>query len=205
MNFNQAGQSCQSTSRVIIHESLYDDVVGMLADKMEELVVGDPRDATTDTGPVAFKAHYDRILGYIAIGNDEGGKLVVGGGRPTGFETGYYIEPTLFSEVTEHMRIAREEIFGPVVVAIRYEDDADAIRIANDTEFGLTSRVIAGTFDHAAAIGREIRAGTTLLNTAGARPRGMPFGGYKESGLGKQACLEEVLSYTEEKSVFGAI
>lgn len=205
MNFGHAGQSCQSTSRVIVHHSLYDDVVEGMADKMRELVVGDPREMATQTGPVAFKAHYDRILGYIAVGNEEGAKLVTGGGRPAGFDRGYYIEPTLFAEVTQEMRIAKEEIFGPVVCAMRYEDEAEAIAIANDTEYGLTSRVIAGTFDEAARIGRGIKAGTTLLNTTGARPRGMPFGGYKESGLGKQACVEEVLSYTQEKSVFAAM
>lgn len=205
MNFTHAGQSCQSTSRVLICSDLYDEVVDGLAGKMQALVVGDPRDQTTDTGPVAFKAHYDRVLGYIAIGTDEGAKLVVGGNRPEGFSKGFYIEPTLFSEVSEDMRIAKEEIFGPVVVAMRYENLDDAIRIANDTEFGLLSRVVAGSLDAAAAIGREIKAGATLLNTEGNRPRGMPVGAFKQSGLGTEGCLEEVLSYSQEKAVVARI
>lgn len=205
MNFTHAGQSCQSTSRILVHESIYDEVVANLAERISSLVVGDPRDEATDTGPVAFRAHYERILNYIEIGKNEGAQLIVGGSRPASLASGLYIEPTLFAEVTEKMRIASEEIFGPVVVAMRYADDEEAIRIANDTEFGLTSRVIASSLDHASRIGRQIKAGTMLLNTAGTRPRGMPFGGYKESGLGKQACLEEVLSYTEEKSVVAAI
>lgn len=205
MNFGHAGQSCQSTSRVLIHSSLYDDVVEGLADRMGKIVIGDPRDPATQTGPLAFKAHLDRVLGYIRLGQEEGARLVAGGRRPAAPGKGYYLQPTLFAEVTPEMRIATEEIFGPVVVAIRYTTQAEAVRIANDVEYGLTSRVIAGSLDEAAAIGRQIQAGTTLLNTTGARPRGMPFGGYKESGLGKQACLEEVLSYTQEKSVVAAV
>jgi acyl-CoA reductase-like NAD-dependent aldehyde dehydrogenase len=144
-------------------------------------------------------------MGYIAVGQEEGAKLITGGGRPAGLDRGFYVEPTLFAEVTSEMRIAQEEIFGPVVCVLRYEHEDEAIAIANDIEYGLTSRVIAGSLDEATRIGRRIKAGTTLLNTTGARPRGMPFGGYKQSGLGKQACIEEVLSYTQEKSVFAAI
>jgi betaine-aldehyde dehydrogenase len=205
MNFTHAGQSCQSTSRVLIFDELYEEVTSRMVEKMAALVIGDPQNRSTDVGPVAFKAHYDRILGYIETGVGEGATLAIGGRRPGHLPDGLYIEPTLFVDVTEDMRIAREEIFGPVVVAMRYQQVDEAIRIANDTEFGLTSRVLAGTLDAASAIGREIRAGTTLLNTSGARPQGMPFGGFKESGLGKQGSLEEVLSYTEEKSVVAAI
>jgi betaine-aldehyde dehydrogenase len=172
---------------------------------MKALVVGDPRETATDTGPVAFRAHYDRVLGYIGTGVKEGARLVTGGGRPDGLATGLYITPTLFADVTEDMKIAREEIFGPVVSVMRYEDTDEAIRIAHATEYGLSSRVVSGSLERAAAIGRRIKAGTTLLNTTGGRLRGMPFGGYKESGLGKQSCLEEVLSYTEEKSVVAAL
>jgi acyl-CoA reductase-like NAD-dependent aldehyde dehydrogenase len=205
MNFTHAGQSCQSTSRVLVHAGIHDDVVGRLAERMGRIVVGDPRDEKTVTGPLAFRAHLDRVLGYIDSGIEEGARLVVGGTRPDHLPKGFYLRPALFADVTPGMRIAREEIFGPVVSVIRYEDEEEAIRIANDTEYGLTSRVVAGTLDRAAAIGRRIEAGTTLLNTAGSRQRGMPFGGYKASGLGKQSCLEEVLSYTQEKSVVAAV
>jgi betaine-aldehyde dehydrogenase len=172
---------------------------------MRGIAVGDPRAKETVTGPLAFKAHYDRVLDHIAGGIEEGARLVVGGKRPAGLDQGYYVQPTLFADVTPDMRIAKEEIFGPVLVALRFDDVDEAVRIANDTEFGLTSRVIAGSYDLASSIGRRIKAGTTLLNTLGTRQRGMPFGGYKESGLGKQACLEEVLSYTQEKSVVAEV
>jgi betaine-aldehyde dehydrogenase len=205
MNFTHAGQSCQSTSRVLVQSARYDEVVERLADRMRAIVVGDPRQETTVTGPLAFREHLDRVLGYIDSGIEEGARLVVGGRRPDGLPKGHYLEPALFADVTPDMRIAREEIFGPVVSVMRYDDVEEAIRIANDTEFGLTARVVAGSGDLAASIGRRIRAGTTLLNTAGSRQRGMPFGGYQESGLGKQSCLEEVLSYTQEKSVVAAL
>jgi betaine-aldehyde dehydrogenase len=205
MNFTHAGQSCQSTSRLLVQADLYDEVVERLGERMRGIEVGDPRAKETVTGPLAFKAHYDRVLGHIAGGIEEGARLVVGGERPEGLDQGYYVQPTLFADVTPDMRIAREEIFGPVLVALRFDDVDEAVRIANDTEFGLTSRVIAGSYDLASSIGRRINAGTTLLNTLGTRQRGMPFGGYKESGLGKQACLEEVLSYTQEKSVVAEV
>ncbi|MEU6656244.1 aldehyde dehydrogenase family protein [Streptomyces sp. NPDC046900] len=205
MNFTHAGQSCQSTSRVLVHTDRYDEVVERLAERMRGIVVGDPRDEKTVTGPLTFRAHLDRVLGYIDSGIEEGARLVVGGHRPDHLPKGFYLQPALFADVTPQMRIAREEIFGPVVSVMRYVDVDEAVQIANATEYGLTARVVAGTLDEAAAIGRRIEAGTTLLNTAGPRRRGMPFGGHKASGLGKQSCLEEVLSYTQEKSVVAAV
>lgn len=205
MNFTHAGQSCQSTSRVLVQSARYDDVVDRLAERMRAIVVGDPRKKETVTGPLAFQAHLDRVLAYIDSGVTEGARLVVGGTRPENLPKGYYLRPALFADVTADMRIAREEIFGPVVSVLRFDDVDEAVRVANDTEFGLTSRVIAGSHDLAASIGRRLQAGTTLLNTTGSRHRGMPFGGYKESGIGKQSCLEEVLSYTQEKSVVAAL
>jgi betaine-aldehyde dehydrogenase len=201
MNFQAAGQSCASTSRLLIHEDLYDQVVAGVGDKMDALVVGDPRDKTTGVAPLCFKEHYDRVLGYIATGLGEGAKLIVGGGRPAQFERGYYLEPTLFGEVTEEMTIANEEIFGPVLVAMRFEDTDEAIRIANSVEYGLAAKVAAGTLDEGLEIGRQLQAGTVVVNSAGMRPWGMPFGGYKQSGLGRQTCLDEVLSFTQEKSM----
>lgn len=201
MSFSMAGQACQSSTRLLIHNSVYDDVVGRLADKMQTLVLGDPREPGTGIGPVAFRAHYERVRGFITSGIDEGAKLVTGGSTPAHLDKGFYVQPTLFGEVTPEMRIYREEIFGPVVDAIRWDDADDVIKLSNDTEYGLYGRIVANSVGEALALAKRVDAGTVLVNTAGPTPQGYPFGGYKESGLGKQNCLEEVLSYTQEKGV----
>jgi acyl-CoA reductase-like NAD-dependent aldehyde dehydrogenase len=200
MNFTHAGQSCQSTSRLLLHEDVFDEVVAKVSSRMTSLRVGDPNDERTDVGPLAFAGHYERVTGFIAAGIEEGASVAVGGGRPSGAERGFFLEPTLFVDVDPGMRIAREEIFGPVACAMRWSDDDEAIRLANDTPFGLNSRVVAGTVDRGLAIARQITAGTSLVNTDRGRARGMPFGGFKESGLGSEGGLQEVLSYTQEKS-----
>jgi acyl-CoA reductase-like NAD-dependent aldehyde dehydrogenase len=200
MNFTHAGQSCSSLSRILIHSSQYDDIVSRLVAEMEHLVVGDPREDTTDVGPLAFRSHYDKVCDHIESATEEGATLRCGGRRPDRFKKGFYLPPTLFSDVLPEMRIAREEIFGPVVCAVRFERVDEAIKIANDTEFGLNSCVVAKTLDEGLAIAREIDAGTTIVNTEQGRAPGMPFGGRKQSGIGTQSCLEEVLSYTQEKS-----
>jgi betaine-aldehyde dehydrogenase len=200
MNFAHAGQSCMSTSRILIQQDRYDEVTDRLAAKMDALVVGDPRDERTDMGPIAFESHHNRVWSYIEIGIGEGATLRSGGVRPEGPPRGFYVRPTLFTDVKPQMRIASEEIFGPVVVAIRYTDPDEAIRIANDTEFGLNCRVIAGTSEEALAIASRIDTGMCFMNTADRLPFGMPFGGSKQSGLGKENCVEEVRSYTRERS-----
>jgi betaine-aldehyde dehydrogenase len=205
MNFFNTGQSCHSTSRVLLHRSLHDEVVEGIAKRIGALVVGNPFDERTQVGPLCFREHYERVLNYISIGIDEGAKLEVGGRRPPELDKGFYVEPTLFSQVTPEMRIAREEIFGPVVAVFVYDDLDDAIALANATEFGLVARVMAGTLDEATAIGRQMQAGTVLLNAASHRPLGMPFGGFKQSGLGVRSCLEDVLSYTQVKSVCASV
>jgi acyl-CoA reductase-like NAD-dependent aldehyde dehydrogenase len=200
MNFGHAGQSCMSTSRMLLHADIYDVVTERVAERMDALVVGDPREETTDMGPIAFESHYRRVLDYIEIGKIEGATVRVGGYRPDEFEHGFYVRPTLFTDVEPTMRIATEEIFGPVVCAIRWSEVEDVVRIANDTEFGLNCRVIAGTTDAALAIGTRIDTGMCFVNTADRLPFGMPFGGSKQSGLGKENCVDEVMSYTRERS-----
>jgi betaine-aldehyde dehydrogenase len=200
MNFTHAGQSCGSTSRVLLHSDIHDAVVDRIAQLMEKLVIGDPSDYTTDVGPLAFEAHYNKVKRYIETGRRGGAKLVRGGSRPARLTRGYFLEPALFTEVTGDMRIAREEIFGPVLSVLKWASRGEMIRLANATEFGLSSRIVAGSVSDALEIGRHVEAGTTLINTVGSRAPGMPFGGFKMSGLGKQNSLEEVLSYTQEKS-----
>ena len=200
MNFTHAGQSCQSTSRILIHADVYDDVVEQIAAIMSELKVGDPREIETDTGPLAYAAHYARVREYVEVAHKEHARLVVGGHRPAHLDVGYYLAPTLFADVHPTMRIAREEIFGPVLVALKWTDEDDVVRIANDTEFGLNARVFAGSLDEGYRIARRVKSGMSFVNTAAGLVAGMPFGGAKESGLGRQNCADEVLSYTEERS-----
>jgi aldehyde dehydrogenase (NAD+) len=143
----------------------------------------------------------DRVLDYIDIGKQEGARVVVGGGRPAHLEQGFYVEPTLFADVDNSMRIAREEIFGPVLVVIPFEDDDDAVRIANDNEYGLGGYVTSGDVDRALAVGRRIRAGTIGINGGVSYGADAPFGGYKASGVGRQNGTEGFEQYLETKTV----
>lgn len=200
MNLTHAGQSCQSTSRVLVHASIYAEVVDRLTELMKNLVVGDPTDPNTNVGPLAFKEHYNRVMDYVRIGLEEGAELRWGGRRPAGLNNGYYMQPALFCNVRPDMRIAREEIFGPIVSLIEWETETDAIAIADDTEMGLNCRIFAPTVEQGLRIGSRIGTGMCFVNTRAGLEVGMPFGGFKQSGLGKQNCHEEVVSYTQERS-----
>jgi aldehyde dehydrogenase (NAD+) len=166
------------------------------------IVVGDPNEATSNIGPVVSATQYGRIQQLIEKGIGEGAKLEVGGpGKPAGLETGYYVQPTVFSHVTNDMTIAREEIFGPVLVMIGYEDDDDAVRIANDTNYGL-SGYISGDSDRAKAMARRIRTGNVHLNGAGP-DFNAPFGGYRQSGNGREWGPLGFEEYLETKAIMG--
>ena len=147
---------------------------------------GDPTDPTVMAGPLVSAKQRDRVLSYIQSGRDEGARVVVGGGIPEGFEKGFFVEPTLFVDVDNSMTIAQEEIFGPVLVVIAYEDDDDAVRIANDSTYGLAGSVTSADPARAEAVARRIRAGGVGINGAGAYRCEMPFGGHKQSGIGRQ-------------------
>jgi betaine-aldehyde dehydrogenase len=200
MNLSHAGQSCQSSTRVLVHSSIYKDVVERLAALMERVVVGSPADPTTEMGPLAFKDHYDRVMDYIRVGQEEGAVLRWGGKRPCGLDKGFYVLPTLFCDVKSHMRIAREEIFGPIVSVIEWQNEGDAVTIAEDTEMGLNCRIFAPTIEQGLQIGRRIQTGICYVNTRAALDAGVPSGGFKQSGFGKRNCAEEVLSYTRERT-----
>ncbi len=195
------GQSCQSNSRVFVHEKIYDRFLASLVEKVAKLKVGDPRLETTVIGPVNHKRHYDRIMGFIESGKDQGAKLLTGGVRPALFDKGYYIEPTVFSDVTMEMRIAREEIFGPVVSILKWNDYETVIKEANGTEFGLTANIWTNDLTLANRTAKAMQAGLVWINGAGGRVPGVPFGGYKMSGLGKEGDLSDLLSYTQEKTI----
>jgi aldehyde dehydrogenase (NAD+) len=197
-----SGQGCACLTRVLVHESRYDEAVERLVAELAGLRVGDPDDPATDMGPLIRESQRARVERYIAVARHEGARLVHGGGRPAGLDTGYYVEPTLFADVKSSMRIAQEEVFGPVGVMIPFGDDAEAVAIANDSAFGLSGAVWSGDPARAYAVAGRMRTGTVTLNGGGGgtNPHG-PFGGYKRSGIGREfgeAGLEE---YLETKTV----
>jgi aldehyde dehydrogenase (NAD+) len=187
--FGTSGQRCTSSSRLVVHRAVYDRFVGMLSEAAKGLRVGNGLDKETDVGPVINKTQMEKILKYIGIGNDEGAKLVTGGSacREGGCEKGYFIEPTIFSEVTPGMRIAQEEIFGPVVSVIRADGLDDAIRIVNGTPYGLVSSIYTQDVNKSATAERELDTGIVYINssTIGAEIQ-LPFGGTRRSGFGHE-------------------
>jgi betaine-aldehyde dehydrogenase len=195
------GQSCQSNSRVLVHAKVHDAFVGQLIELVEALRVGDPRDAATDLGPLAFREHYERVTAYVRAGLDDGATLLTGGGRPDDLPRGYYLRPTVFADVRPDMRIAREEIFGPVIAVMEWHDEDEMLRVANGVEYGLTANVWTNDLANAHRTSRLLQAGLVWINGEGRKPIGTPFGGFKHSGLGTEGSIEELLSYTRLKSV----
>lgn len=195
-----SGQVCAAITRFLLPASRYDEGVSILGKALEGLVVGDPFDPATILGPLVAERQRDRVEDYIATGRREGARVVTGGGRPPGLDKGWYIEPTLFDNVTNDMRIAREEIFGPVVVAIPYSDIDEAVAIANDSDYGLSGAVYARDLDLAHDIARRVRTGQMYINGAGACTT-QPFGGYKMSGVGREGGPEGLAGYLETKLI----
>ena len=196
-----SGQACVAQTRILASRKNYDAVVDAMAEMMGGLSVGDPTDAATEVGPLVAERQQERVEKYIALGAEEGAKTVVGGpGRPDGLEKGWYVRPTLFAGVDNSMRIAQEEIFGPVLAVIPFEDEADAVRIANDSEYGLGGSVWTGDNDRGLDIARQVRTGTIGVNQY-TMDFVAPFGGYKASGLGREFGNEGLDHYTELKSI----
>jgi betaine-aldehyde dehydrogenase len=196
-----AGQSCRSCSRVLVHESRHDEFVSALVDEVRAIRVGDPRSEDTEMGSLAFREHFERVLNYVEVGVSEGATLLTGGGVPSGLEAGYFIEPTVFADVTPRMRLAQEEIFGPVISVMRWRDRDEVLDIANGVEYGLTGRIACGSLGEGLDLASGLQAGLLWINEPNGGPERMPFGGYKQSGLGKQGSFDELLSYTREKAV----
>jgi aldehyde dehydrogenase (NAD+) len=195
------GQACINYSRVLVPRKRYGDYVESLAVAMGETKVGDPMDQATWMGPMAMRRQLDKVLGYIDKGKAEGAKIATGGGRPKGLDRGCYIEPTVFGNATNDMVISREEIFGPVTAVIPYDDEEQAIQIANDSDYGLSGGVYTDDTDRAYAIGRRIRTGNFTQN---GREFDLtnPFGGFKKSGYGREGGVEGIEPYLEYKSIF---
>jgi acyl-CoA reductase-like NAD-dependent aldehyde dehydrogenase len=203
MNFIWQGQSCSSTSRLFVHDSIYHEVVQHVIAKAEALRIGDPFEWTTQMGAINSQAHLSKIESYVEIGKAEGARLVAGGKRPAGarFEKGFWFQPTVFADVRHDMRIAREEIFGPVLSILRWSDVDDAIEMANSVEYGLTAAVWTRDITNALRTAQCLRSGYIWINGVNSYARAIPFGGYKNSGVGRERGLEELYSYTEEKSL----
>ncbi|MEQ9330711.1 aldehyde dehydrogenase family protein [Thalassobaculum sp.] len=201
--FNNTGQSCNAPTRMLAERSVYDQVVRIAVETAENTKVGNPAEEGPHIGPLVSEAQFNKVQGLIEKGIAEGARLAAGGpGRPEGFNRGYFVRPTVFADVTNDMTIAREEIFGPVLSIIPFEGEAEAIRIANDTPYGLTSYVQTGDPERAKRVARQLRSGMVQLNGAG-RASGSPFGGYKQSGNGREGGKWGLEDFLEVKAVAG--
>lgn len=198
-----AGQACESGSRLLLPSSLHDEFVERLTARLKTMRIGDPLDPATDLGPVMNRAQHDRILGYIDIGRAEGAELAFGGGVPSGpgFDRGFWVEPTVFTGVTNDMRIAREEIFGPVLSVISYDSVDEAIDIANDSDYGLAAGVWSSDNARALDVAARLEAGSVWINDWHNMSQHLPFGGYKQSGIGRELGPGALEEFTQDKSI----
>ena len=195
------GQTCMACTRILAPSSRYDEVVDALTGWMGSLRVGDPLDAGTQVGPLASAEHRDRVEGYIAKGRAEGARVALGGGRPSGFDRGWFVEPTVFADVDNHSSIAQEEIFGPVLSVIRYDGDDDAVKIANDSDYGLGGTVWSADPERATEVARRVQTGTVGVNGY-VIDLNAPFGGVKASGIGREFGPEALAGYLQLKSIY---
>ena len=198
-----SGQACESGTRLLLPDSLHDEFVARMIERARTITVGDTQDYDTDMGPLISREQHDRVTGYIELGLKEGATLALGGGVPPGpaFERGFWLEPTIFTDVTSEMRIAQEEIFGPVLCVLRYEDEDEALAIANDTIYGLAAAVWSTDKERALRVAERIRAGTVWINDAHMVNCALPFGGYKQSGVGRELGPHAIDEYVETKNV----
>ena len=195
------GQACLAQTRILAPRSRYDEVNEALAAAVSGMKVGDPADPTVEVGPLVAERQRERVEGYLALGREEGATVAVGGGRPAEFDKGWFVEPTLFVDVDNGMRIAREEIFGPVLVSIPFDDEADAVRIANDSEYGLSGSVWTADVDRGIEVAKQVRTGTYGINSMGTMDMRNPFGGFKSSGLGRECGPEGLEAFLEYQTI----
>ncbi|MGG0286229.1 aldehyde dehydrogenase family protein [Peribacillus butanolivorans] len=201
--FCNQGQVCSAGSRLLLEESIYDQFIASLTAKAKQIKVGSGSDEKTHMGPVVSEAHMNKILSYIEIGKEEGAKLIVGGKRikGEGLENGYFVEPTIFVDTTPEMRIVQEEIFGPVLVVQKFKDEAEALRLANDTKYGLAGAVFTNDIAKAYRVIKKVRAGITWINSYHPTYNEAPWGGFKQSGNGRELGTFGYEAYTEVKQI----
>ncbi|HVV14633.1 aldehyde dehydrogenase [Amycolatopsis sp.] len=202
--FGASGQTCMAGSRILVQDTIYDEVVAELGRRAEAIKVGDPQNPASEMGTVACRPQYEKVLSYIDVAKADGARLVAGGAAAPvdGFPDGLFVRPTVFADVTNDMRIAQEEVFGPIASVIRFHDEDEAVRIANDTQFGLAAGVWTGNVQRAHRVAERLRAGTVWINNYRKTSYATPFGGYKQSGLGRENGADALREYTEEKSVW---
>jgi betaine-aldehyde dehydrogenase len=202
MNMNRQGQSCSSTSRVFVHASLHGPVVEELVRQAETLPVGMPWIDKNEVGPIVSQRQFDRVMGYIRSGVEEGAKLATGGGQPkeAALRRGWFVAPTVFDSVTPDMRIGREEIFGPVMSVMPWNEEQEMLQRANALEYGLTAAIVTNDLSKAMETAERVEAGYVWINSSG-RYLGAPYGGWKQSGIGQEECFDELLSYTQIKNI----
>ena len=203
-NFYSTGQVCSNGTRVFVQKGIHDRFIDRLAERTKSIRVGDPLDPETQMGPLVNKSQHEKVTGYIEIGRQEGARLVVGGGIPSlqGFEGGFFVEPTVFADVTDDMRIAREEIFGPVMTVLSFEAEDEVVCRANATEFGLSAGVFTRDIQRAHRVIGELQAGTCWINAFNLTPVEIPFGGFKQSGIGRENGTAALAHYSQLKSVY---
>src|SRR5271155_4486365 len=198
--FYNSGQVCAAGTRIFVQRDIYENFVADLTKARESLTLGDPLDAKTRLGPVDSQEQFDRVKGYLEVGKQEGARVSIGGSANEG--KGYYVKPTVFADVNNDMRIAREEIFGPVAAAIPFKDENDAVLQSNDTTYGLAAAVWTRDISRAHRVARALKAGTVWVNCYGVSDTSMPFGGYKQSGFGREGGKHVIDVFTQMKSVY---
>ena len=202
--FSAGGQTCMAGSRLLLQESIHDEFMERILKITKAAKIGDPTNTETQIGPVATKPQFDKVMRYIDIAKNEGARCVAGGRALTGpgYGAGQFVEPTIFADVQNSMRIAQEEVFGPVLAVLKFKDEADAIRIGNDIRFGLAAGVWTKSLHRAMLMSEKLKAGTVWINNYRSTSYTTPFGGYKDSGIGREGGLEAVKEYMEAKSVW---
>lgn len=203
-NFYSTGQVCSNGTRVFVQEGLHDRFVARASERAKSIRLGNPLDPDTQMGPLINRMQFDKVTDYIGIGKAEGARLVCGGGTPKlqGFENGFFVEPTIFADVKDDMRIAREEIFGPVMSVLSFRAEDEVVARANDTEFGLSAGVFTNDIARAHRVIGDIQAGSCWINSYNVCPPEVPFGGYKQSGIGRENAIDALRQFSQVKAVY---